>query len=106
MRGCVRGDRAVFRESLRERSRGRSCGEGDLVVKRKLREEIVERAKRENFPVIDDADARTQARRLFHVVGRIDDRKAFTVQPLEKIEDRVARLRIDADRWLVAEQQL
>ena len=52
------------------------------------------------------ADPRAEAGRLLHVVGRVDDREAPAVEVLEVVEDRVPRLRVDADRGLVAEEEL
>ena len=39
-------------------------------------------------------------------MGGVDDRDALSVDALEVVEDRVSRLRIDADRGLVAEEEL
>ena len=56
--------------------------------------------------MVNDADSRTEPHRLLHVVGRIDDGEAVPVQPLQQLKDRVSRLRVDAHRRFIAEEQL
>lgn len=80
--------------------------ENDFVLERKLGEKFVERAEREEFAVIDDADARAEALGFLHVMRRVDDGDAGAVEELEVVEDGVARLRIDADGGFVAEEEL
>ena len=70
------------------------------------RQQLVERAEREQLAGVDDRDAIAEPLGFFHVVRRVDDGAAFAVQRLDALEDLVARLRIDADRRLVEQQQL
>ena len=70
-----------------------------------MHEQFIQGAEREDFAVVDDADARTEARRLLHVVRGVNDRDSVTIEPLQMLEDGVARLRIDADGGLVAKQE-
>ncbi len=59
-----------------------------------------------SLPGVDDRDAIAEPLGFFHVVRRVDDGAAVAVQRLDVLEDLVARLRIDADRRLVEQQQL
>ena len=54
---------------------------------------------------VDDPDPVAQPLGLLHVVGRVEHRHPLAGQPLDALEDRVAALRIDADRRLVEDQQ-
>ena len=56
-------------------------------------------------PVVDDPDPVAQALGLLHVVGRVEDRHALARRGARRLEDRVAALRVDADRRLVEDQQ-
>ena len=69
-------------------------------------EQLVHRADREQLAGVDDGDAIAEALGFFHVVGRVDDGAALAVQRFDVLEDLVARLRIDADRGLVEQQQV
>ncbi len=97
---------AVAGELDRERGRIGRGGEHNLLLERQLREQLVEGAERVDLAVVDDADARAEARRLLHVMRGIDDGEALAVAALEVVEDRVARLWVDADGRLVAEEEL
>ena len=55
--------------------------------------------------MVDDADARAQRFHLFHVVAGVDDGDAGAVEAADLVEDVVARLRIDAGRRLVQQDQ-
>jgi hypothetical protein len=53
-----------------------------------------------------DRHAIAEALRLLHVVRRVDDRLALALEGQQAVEDRVARLRIDANRRLVEQHQI
>src|SRR5690625_3790492 len=55
---------------------------------------------------VDDPDPVAEAFGLLHVVRRVQHRHALDGQRLDGLEDRVARLRVDADRRLVEDEQL
>jgi len=99
-------ERALAGELDGKRGGGRCRGEGDLVLEWQMGEQFVEVAEGEDAAVVDDADARTEARGLLHVVRRVDDGQAGAGAGLKEVEDRVARLGIDADGGLVAEEEL
>src|SRR5689334_6817063 len=56
-----------------------------------------DRVERQQLAVVDDRDAIAEALGLLHVVRGVDDGLALVAQGEEAVEDRVARLRIDAD---------
>ena len=66
----------------------------------------VERVVGDHPAVVDDDDAIGEALDFFHVVRRVEQRLAAPLQRLEVVEDRVAALRIDADRRLVEQQDV
>jgi hypothetical protein len=86
----------------RGRGRGR---EDDFLLEGQLGEQLVEGAQRVDPAVVDDADARAEAGGLLHVVRRVNDRESLAVALFEVVEDRVARLGIDADGGFVAEEE-
>ncbi len=100
----VVGDLAEAAERFQLRA-GRSARNPNLLGRRELLEELIERAEGEELAVIDDADARTEPRRFLHVMGRVNDRHALGVELFHEFEDGVSRLRVDADGRLVAEQK-
>jgi hypothetical protein len=55
---------------------------------------------------VDDADAVAEPLGLLHVVRRVEHGHALRRQRLDRLEDRVARLGVDADGRLVEDQQL
>ena len=105
MPAIERGDVTGRAQLGGERCAGGGGGKHDLLLEGQAGEQLVERAQRVDPAVIDDADAGAEPRRLLHVMGRVDDGEARAVALLEIVEDRVARLRVDADRGLIAEQQ-
>ena len=56
--------------------------------------------------LVDDADTVAEALGLLHVVGRVEDGHAALAQRVDRLEDGVAALRVDADGGLVEHQQL
>ena len=103
---AVGGGEFAERDELRGEGRGGGGGgEANFLLEGELREEFVEGAEGVEFAVVDDADARTEARGLLHVVRGVDDGEALAVEALEVFEDGVARMRIDADGGLVAEEK-
>ncbi len=56
--------------------------------------------------LVHDHEPVAQLLRLVHVVGRQDERHAALLESVEAIPEQVARLRVEAGRRLVEEQQL
>src|SRR5574338_634130 len=56
-------------------------------------------------PLVDDPDPLAEALGLLHVVGRVQDAQPLCAERLHAGQDRVARLRVDAHRRLVQDQQ-
>src|SRR3989442_7719976 len=61
---------------------------------------------RDHLAVIDDDDAIGEAFGFFHVVRRVEQRLAAALERFKVVENRVAALRIDADRRLVRQQDV
>src|SRR5512138_2993907 len=56
--------------------------------------------------MIHDRDAIAESLRLIHEVRREDDRAPLCQKRLQSIPHEVARLRVQASRWLIHEQDL
>lgn len=81
------------------------AGKRNFLLKGQLGEEVVQSPERVEPAVVDDADARAQARGFLHVMRGVDDGEPAAVEGLEVFEDGVARLGVDTDGGLVAEQE-
>lgn len=57
-----------------------------------------------NPAVVDDGYPVAQPLSFFHVVGRVDDRAALFFEFLDFLENKISRLRIDADGGFVEQQ--
>jgi hypothetical protein len=73
-------ERAVGGEGGGKRRGGMVRCETDFLLERQPGKQFVEGAEGMQLAVVDDADARTEAGGLLHVVRRIDDRQAGPVE--------------------------
>ena len=62
------GNLAVRRKARDQRSGGLRRGKRDFILERQAGEQLFECAEREDFAMVDDADARTEALSLLHIV--------------------------------------
>src|ERR1035437_2688693 len=67
--------------------------------------QFAERPFRQQPPVINDADALAQRLRLFEIMRRVKNRRAGGSQVADEFEDIQPRLRINAHRRLIKQQQ-
>src|SRR6185312_14287306 len=79
-------------------------GEADLLLERQPLQELLEGAEGQDPAMVYDGDPGAEARGLLHVMCRVDDGHPGAVQLAEQLEDGVARLGIDPNRRLVAEE--
>src|SRR5437764_1133657 len=99
----VQQTRGVFGLALDQLSRGAAVG--DAVVGRP-RAELARGPNREDAPVLDDRDAVGELLRLVEVVGGQQDRLAPLAQLAHRLPRVAPRLRVEAGRGLVEEDQL
>ena len=64
------------------------------------------RALGHDLRLVHDDEAVAQLLGLVHVVGRQDERHAALLEPVEAVPQQVPRLRVEAGRRLVEEQQV
>ena len=70
------------------------------------RDQLARRAERDHLAVIDDRDAIAQPFGLVHVVRRQQNGAAGALELLDQIPELAPRLRVEAGRRLVEEQQV
>ena len=91
-------------EAIEQRVIDRRDLKADLTL-----QDLQERGKRvagDQLAVVNDADSAAQGLDFFHVMARVDDRDPFAIEPLDFLEDVISRLRIDADRRLVEQDEV
>src|SRR5437867_9326878 len=96
LRGGVLGFDAALGSVLVEHERAAPAVGGDQAL---------DRVERQQRTLVDDAHPVAQTLGLLHVVRGVEDGPTLASQCLDVVEDRVARLRIDAHGGLVEQQQ-
>ncbi len=69
-------------------------------------DQLAGRAQRDDLPLVDDRDPVAEPLGLVHVMGREDDVRPPFAQVADHVPELAARLRVEARRRLVEEQEL
>src|SRR2546426_5957820 len=105
--GTDRGHAAEPAHSVRQVSGGSVPDrELDDVLRAERGDQLARRPKRNDLAVIHDRDAVAQALGFLHVVGREQHGPAVRAEPADDFPQLPSRLRIQAGRRLIEEQQL
>ena len=74
------------------------------LARRVLVDQLARRALGDDLRLVHDDEPVAQLLGLVHVVGRQDERHAPLLEPVQPLPEQVARLRVEAGRGLVEEQ--